>query len=352
MSRWRVIVAGALSAITVAVVPGVATAAKTKRKASRDTPIVIVTVPAARNLRFELAGRVYVTGRRGRTSIPARDLQRLPHSLRAHRLLLAQRIRLLPNHRPDGSMYRVERWYSNTHVARPPLEAAIDLYRPVRFSLVSRAGRPISLDLLDAFQMKRIDGAVINLSRSQLARPVLLQASRVVPLNGALVSKKLLYRIQRVAIGGNNLVNRAQQSFEPSDSLAVRLRLLFYSVRFQARDTLFGFPIGSGIRLVYPNRRVQVYRFQGHGQVALAALPRGTYHVSVVAPGLSPASPVSITRDHLTQLKVLSYLDIAVLTVLFLGVLVSLALIRRRGLRRRLVAWWPLRRGRAVRRSA
>lgn len=347
--RRRPLIAAAALAVAVA---GLAPGAGVARAAPGDVSILIHTVPKGPQLRFQLAGRVYTTSKQGRTVIPAADLSRISKNVRSHRLLLAQHIKLLPNRRPDGSEFRLERWFSRADAAIPTLTAAIDLYRPVRFSLVSRAGKPISLTRLDAFEMKRIDGAVIRLTRDQLARPVMLQSSRVVPLNGALVSKDLLYRIQRVSVAGNNLVNRAQQSFLPAKSLTVTLRLLFYSVRFQARDTLFGFPIGSGIRLVSPDGQSTVHRFRDNGEVALAALPRGTYHVSVVAPGLSPLSPVSITRDHVNELKVLSYLDIGVLAMLFFSVLIGLVLVRREALRHRLSPLRRLRRRRAVQRSA
>jgi hypothetical protein len=322
-------------------------ATRSRHAASTSTQsIEIRTVPVGRHLRFALAGRVYTTDQSGSTIVPAADVQVVNHDLRTNPLLL----KLLPNRRPDGSYFRLERWYTPTR-KRNAVYAAIDLYRPVRFSLVSRTGRPISVALVDSFQMKRIDGELLNLTGSQLQQPVILQASRVVPLNTGLVSKNLLYRIQRVSIGGNNLVHRAQQFFLPSESVDFKLRLLFYSVRFEAQDILFGFSIGSSIRLVYPNGRVEVHPFQGHGQLALAALPRGTYHVSVVGPGLSPSAPVSVTRDHVTQLKVLSYLDIAVLTILFLALLFGLAVVRRPALRRRLSPRWRVAQRRALRRS-
>jgi hypothetical protein len=324
-------------------------AARSARHAARSAnrPIEIRTVPVAAGLHFRLAGHVYITDRRGRVTVPAADVQAVSHDLRTNPLLL----KLLPNRRPDGSYFQLERWYTVTK-KRNAIYAAIDLYRPVRFSLVSRTGQPISVALVDSFSMKRIDGEVINLTGRQLERPLTLQTSRVVPLNAALVSKSLLYRIQRVSIGGNNLVHRAQQFFKPSNSVDVKLRLLFYSVRFESQDILFGFSIGSGIRLVYPNGRVEVHPFRGHGQLAFAALPRGTYYVSVLGPGLSPSSPVSVTRDNVAQLKVLSYLDIAVVGILLLALMFGLLVARRPGLRRRLSPRWHLRQRRAVRRSA
>jgi hypothetical protein len=345
--RLRLFVAAAacaaLATFDLALAAGVGQAA-----AGRRGSVEIVTVPAGRQLRFELAGRIYVTDHRGRTTVPAGAVRRVSHDLRSQ----PRSLRLLRNRRPDGSYFRLERWYVKRSAPNGPLFAALDLYRPVRFSLFSRAGRAVPLAVLDSFQIKRIDGEVTHLTRRQLQRPVMLQASRVVRLNGPLVEKKLLYRIQRVSVGGINLVHRAQQSFLVSDTSHVTLRLLFYSVRFEARDSLFGFSIGSGIRLVYPNGHVQLHRFHGHKQMALASLPRGTYHVSVVGGGFSPSAPVSVTRDHTSELTVVSYLDIAVLAAAFLALLFGLALVRRPALRRRLSPRRRLQRRRAVRRSA
>jgi hypothetical protein len=332
----------ALATVDLALAAGVGHAA-----AGRRGSLEIVTVPAGRQLRFELAGRIYVTDHRGRSTVPAAAVRRVSHDLRSQ----PRSLRLLPNRRPDGSYFRLERWYSNSSAPNGPLYAALDLYRPVRFSLFSRAGRAIPLAVLDSFQMKRIDGEVITLTRRQLQRPVMLQASRVVRLNGPLVAKKLLYRIQRVSVGGINLIHRAQQSFLVSDTSHVRLRLLFYSVRFEARDSLFGFSIGSGIRLVYPNGHVQLHRFHGHRREARASLPRGSYHVSVVGAGVSPSVPVSVTRDHTAELKVFSYLDIAVVAAVFLAVVLGLALVRRPAVRRRLSPRQRLQPRRSARRA-
>jgi hypothetical protein len=336
-----------LAAIDLAPAAGVARAA-----VSTSRPIRIITAPPEPHLRLALAGRVYTTDERGHTTIPTADLQRLPRRLLAGRLLeLVGHIRPLPDPRPNGSRFRIERWYPRPRAPGLTLAAGVDRFRPVRLTFVSRTGRPVPPALIDSVQIRRFDGAVINLTGDQLPRPIMLQANRVARIRHALVPKPLLHRIQRVSVGGSNLVNRAQQSFLPGETGRVTVRLLFYAVRFQARDTLFGFPIGSGVRLVYPDGKVRVHRFQGKGEVAIAGLPRGSYRVDVMAPGLSPSTPVSITRDHMTRIEVLSYLDIAVLVLGFVGLLVGLVLLRRRALRERLSPLRRLQRRRGLRRS-
>jgi hypothetical protein len=346
--RKRLLILAAALAVLAAVdlAPGAGVARGDRL--STSNPIHIITVPAQPHLRLQLArGRVYTTGRRGRTTIPVADLQRLPLRVRRGPVLrFFRRIRPLPDRRPDGSLFRIERWYPLPRRRNLTIAAALNRYRPVRFSFVSRTGRPVSPKLLDSVRIKRIDGAQITLTGEQLARPVMLRANRVAPTRAKLRSKQLLHRIQRVSVRGANLVNRAQQSFLASASRSVTVRLLFYDVRFQARDTLFGFPIGSGVRLVYPDGEARVHRFQRSGEVALAGLPRGSYHVSVDAPGISPSVPVSITRDHMARIEVLSYLDIAVLVIGFVSLPVGLLLAGRPRLRERLspIRWLRRRR--------
>ena len=139
---------------------------------------------------------------------------------------------------------------------------------------------------VDHVSLHRSDGAAFTFTGKQLSRPVLLKATRVVPLAGTLVSKHLLYRVQAVTIDGNNLVNRAQQAFLPAESQKVTLRLLFYSAKFIARDRIFRFPIGSSITLEYPNGHARDYKLDSSGTLVLPALPRGNYRVTVHAAGL------------------------------------------------------------------
>ena len=160
-------------------------------------------------------------------------------------------------------------------------------------------------------QLHRSDGAAFTFSGKQLTRPVLLKATRVVPLAGTLVSKHLLYRVQAVTIDGNNLVNRAQQAFLPAESQKVTLRLLFYSAKFIARDRIFRFPIGSSITLEYPNGHSRDYKLDSSKTLVLKALPRGNYRVTVHAAGLKMKMPVAMTRDQVATLNVVSYLDVA-----------------------------------------
>ena len=272
----------------------------------------VITVPPLPNARFTLAGKSYTTDGTGAFVIPGTDLSRSGQKTLSRRVV-SQRLTMERLHRSDGGQFRLERYFTKvgSEHGHPVLRAAINAYVPVQFDFRDRFGKAANLRLLDAMTIKRSDGAVITLKRNRLHKStVLLQASRVVSLSGGLVSKALQYRIQSVTVGGNNLVNRAQQAFTPLQKPHVAVRLLFYSARVSARDTIFGFGIGSGVRLEYPDGRVEHHAFADGHELIFEALPRGEYHLSVEAPGLSGSQPVSITRDQVVQLKVLSYLDI------------------------------------------
>lgn len=310
-----------------------AAGAATGRKGGGAGVFSVSTVPALRGVHFAFSGATHVTGAAGTTSFGVSrqriDVLRNPYGL-------SRAVRLFPVRRRHGRIFRLQRWYSKSVHGKRLLVAALRELVPTRIRLVDPNAGAFDARRVDRVVVKRSDGAVIAFSGKQLEKSVLLQATRVVSLTGRLVSKNLLYRVQAVIIEGNNLVNRSQQAFEPARASVVRLKLLFYSARFSARDRLFGFRIGSGIRLEYPSHRVQAYAFDDSGEVDLAALPRGDYRVTIDASGLGRTSPVAMTRDQVATLKVFSYLDITVVTVALLSIAVGLLLVGRPALRRRL----------------
>jgi hypothetical protein len=291
----------------------------------------ITTVPAVAGIHFTFEGTTHVTGASGTTSFPTGSslaIFRSPYGL-------SRVIHLRPTKRANGSVYRLQRWYSKSIDGERTLVAALREIVPTKVAFVNPAKGPFPADRVGTVVLRRSDGAVFRFAGEELQTPVYLQATRVVPLTGGLVSKNLLYRVQSVTIEGNNLVNRSQQAFLPALDSSVSLKLLFYSARFKAQDRLFQFGIGSGIHLQFPNGRVHFYRFNDAGEVDLPALPRGNYRVTVDAAGLKVTSPVAMTRDQVATLKVVSYLDLVVLALVAVSLAAGLLLVGRPGLRKR-----------------
>ncbi len=93
-----------------------------------------------------------------------------------------------------------------------------------------------------------------------------------------------------------------------------------------ARDALFHFPLGSGIRMEYPDGDVQSYSFDAKEGYKLEGLARGIYRVTVTgAKGMAPITPIALSRDQDVELLVFSYLDMGVF--LGIGLFLSLGLL-------------------------
>jgi Glycosyl hydrolase family 99 len=100
-------------------------------------------------------------------------------------------------------------------------------------------------------------------------------------------------------------------------------------VRVTVRDALLGFPIGTAIRLRYPNGEVRREELGPRAELTLASVPRGDYRVSVDALGLSSSRPVALSRDQELDLQVISWLDVMVVLLGLASVALALLFIRR-----------------------
>ena len=239
----------------------------------------MTTVPSVSGVRFTFRGETHVTGRDGTTSfsVPAFAVERLqqPYGLSRSVLLHA-------TPRRNGNIYRLQRWYSKRIHGVRTLTAALREFVPTRIRFVNPTAGAFEARHVGRVVTKRSDGAVFSFTGRQLEKPVLLQATRVVPLTGGLVSKHLLYRVQSVTIEGNNLVNRSQQAFLPAENSVVVLKLLFYSARFIARDRLFS--VRDRLRhqpRVPEQPRALLQRFDSSGRVNLTSarqLPRHRFN--------------------------------------------------------------------------
>jgi hypothetical protein len=102
--------------------------------------------------------------------------------------------------------------------------------------------------------------------------------------------------------------------------------VLLYAVRFTANDALFGFPIGNGILMEYPDGDVQTYTFDPEHGYEMEGLARGIYRVTVTgAQGYAPPTPIALSRTQDVELMVFSYLDMGFLATI--GLLLSVGLL-------------------------
>ena len=220
---WRrlVVAFAACLAVTLTALAGDAFAATSAVPRRLSNPLEVQTVPVVAGLEFEFRGEAFVTDSKGRFVIPT---SLLPPEIAVPTVgftVVVKRLHLRPNRSADGVVYHLERFYQRFHTVAPGnrarvVLAALNAYVPVRFAFLDRLGERIDPGLFQSMVVKRIDGAVFKLDRRDVyGGAELFRASRVVPLTGGLLSKALDYRIQSVTVGGNNVVNRAQQAFTP-----------------------------------------------------------------------------------------------------------------------------------------
>jgi hypothetical protein len=101
-------------------------------------------------------------------------------------------------------------------------------------------------------------------------------------------------------------------------------------------DALFGNKIGSRLEIIGPDGRTIRVPLDRNGRVHLARLPRGSYRVRSDATGLGASRPVTLSRDQVVDVQVLSVIDLLLLGSGASALAIGLLLVRRPRLRARI----------------
>jgi hypothetical protein len=328
---------------------GPAGAAAAAASSAPGTPgiLTIRTIPRVPRAVFTLAGRRFRADRSGRLQIPIDD----PLGVSAR--LQAPEVRLGPD-----VVARFKQWHGHLAtrssrsgvVLAKTLTATYDVYYRVRLRFVVAAGRRPQ-GRVDRIVLRGSTGVVRVLrpqagaARVRVARSpagaaglleVWLQGRRVVPYHDRLEVKPLYWVVDRVDVDGTNVVNRSQQKLFPHQVVGriVPVHVLYFSARLRVRDALFHTSTGSQVLVRLPSGKTKRYPLS-HGSLVLASLPRGQYDVRAEGAGIAFWTPVALSRDQEIDLRVISYLDIAVLGLALAAVAFGLAAARRPALRRR-----------------
>jgi phospholipase C len=279
-----------------------------------EAQTAIQTVPKVSGMRFAADGQRFEADRDGRVHVP-------PGARGA--------LRAVDTPISPGVRASFDRWYRGRRIA------AINLYHRVKARFVDQSGNAVDPRSVASVTLRGSDGGRHVLTRN---RPLWLQGNRVVPESEGKRSTALRYAADKVLVAGANVVHRGQQRFIPAANPTIQLRLLLFAVRVTVRDALLGFPIGSHIRLRYPNGRERREELGPSADLTLTSLPRGSYRVSADALGISSSRPVALSRDQEVDLRVISWLDFAVVLLGLASVALALLFVRRPAPARRHVA--------------
>jgi hypothetical protein len=172
----------------------------------------------------------------------------------------------------------------------------------------------------------------------------LLFFNRVARRVDGLAVTPIQYSVDTVLIDGSNVVNSSQQRFylKPNDLWIIQV--LLYSAHFSAHDALFGFPMGSGIHLEYPDGHSRDFSFGAANDLDIPDLARGLYRAQVLGvqdKGTAFITPIALSRDQDVSLLVLSNLDIGLGGFVLIALALGLLFGGRPHLLQPLLARWP-----------
>jgi hypothetical protein len=290
------------------------------------------TVPTVAGVRIRSRGQIVRTDRTGLVTLTVRRTGPGYRDIEVPKVLATQL--------PSGRQARFAGLFESGRTL------GISIHTRTRLRFLDPAGERVPTRRITSALLASDNGARIRVKGGVTP---MLQASRVLLTSAGVRSRPIEYAVERVEIDGANVVNRAQRRFFPLRTARVRVPLLLYSARFVATDALFGGRGGRAVLLRYPSGRIVRIPLR-HGVASAVGLPRGQYRVQADAPGYSFERPLWLSRDQIVDLRLVSYLDFAVmfggLAMVALGLLLAGRPLLRRRLRR--VAAVPRRTARAV----
>ena len=289
----------------------------------RPATIDVVTVPAVVGMSISLGDQELVTDSQGIASFEVSQLGRL---------------RLTPRFDlPESSGIRVGfvRWEDDLFEAVRTVDITGDVrltmgvrvaYRTsMRF--VDSDGNAVDPSLIQSVQLETSSGPSRTITSYDT---VWLEAEVPVRRTFGLVGVPNVHRMSEVTIAGTNVVNRGQQTWEPTLNGVWTVEILLYHLDIRVEDALLNSAIQTRVTLEYPDGSMVTHDTSADGRVSFGALPRGDYRIVVHASGIVPPSPIALSRPQDTTIRIISNVDLSIAGGAVLMVITSLILLGRR----------------------
>jgi hypothetical protein len=192
-------------------------------------------------------------------------------------------------------------------VSTPDSTTFSTVSHPVSQTFVDLSNNPVDMSRIETLTLQGTDGSKFTFDDGTVRW---LRGGRIARRQTGLEATQIMYSVESVIINGSNTVNRYQQRFFVEPNSVWPIQLLLYHATFTAADALFGFPIGTGINVKYPDGHVEYMAFGKDHEVKIGPVPRGEYKVQVIgASGMAPETPLALSRNQVLDLKVLSTLN-------------------------------------------
>jgi hypothetical protein len=291
--------------------------------------LTVATVPPVPGMQFAVDGRVFTADTRGIATTLITKAQR--EAVRADR---STHLRVVQPVFEAGLGVRARftgwsgpgQYRSGSPVAEEYQRATFDMDYLTSFTFTTVGGDLVPARSLTSMQLESSLGDRVRLDPAQ---PRWLQGSRTATGGRGLQSRAVSYRVQSVRTVGVNAVNRGQQQFFPSRQHQVYVELLFFDVRFTARDALLGSSAGSSFLLQYPDGHTKRFPLRDDGPFTVRDLPRGTYHVTIRGAGPEMSQKLTVSKDQHADFDTVTWLDVALGVALLLFIVIALVAVRR-----------------------
>ncbi|MGH2466154.1 MAG: hypothetical protein ACRDGL_00240, partial [Candidatus Limnocylindrales bacterium] len=188
-------------------------------------------------------------------------------------------------------------------------------------------GRLIPPASIDSMSLSSSDGQTVTLT--SFADLWWIAASATSRPEG-LASVATVYRVNDVMIAGTNVVNQGQTTWTPTAGSTLTVPVLLFELTVSTRDAFFGWALQGPLELVYPDASVARATVGPSGDVDFGTLPRGQYTLKFHTQGLSPPTPVALSRSQTALIRIVTYLDLAATGATLLLIAVLLIVLGRR----------------------
>ncbi len=187
-------------------------------------------------------------------------------------------------------------------------------------------GQAVDPSLIESARFTSSGGGELSLTSFE---DVWWVAATAVSRTGGLQESDTLWRLAEVQMSGANVVHRGQQAYTPTRGGKWTINLLLYDLAIRASDAVTGATIHGPVVLTYPDATTQTGEPGDDGLVRFNALPRGQYTVVVDVAGVSPKTPIALSRSQEAEIRIISALDIAVAALLAVTIPILLYVVGR-----------------------
>ncbi len=280
--------------------------------------VKVQTIPALPGITFQLDGHQFVTGADGTATV-------LVDKIGIYRLDVLLDLYNNPSKKVLFGRWTEESYLPYREVEVPTdevIQVGLNVFHQVSMGFVDLAGFPIDPSRISSISIKSIQGDVFTLKNGD---PIWLPASRTARRLTGLEETDLLYSVMSVVVDGSNVVNSAQQRFYalPNDNWSISL--LLYTMNISAQDGLFASPVARTVDVQFPDGQVKNYPLDNTGSAAIHGLARGIYRIELVGvKGMKNIIPVALSRNQNVAVNVITYLDVAFVGIVGLGLVLGL----------------------------